>query len=585
VHPNDPEHRKQVFALAGVIDRTPTPATRGRVVETYDYTDEHGAVLYRAKRIEPGPDGKRKSFVQERPDGNNGWIPNMQRVRRVLYNLPTVLKSPEVFVVEGERKADQLTRLGFVATCNVGGAGKWLPEYTTTLRGKDVVLCPDSDEPGQRHLRLLVDALRGVAGRLRVVRVPAPHNDIVDLFRTLPDDKAKCEAVFAMLERAEEVTRTPPTESIQSTSETITTHTDAELNTTGTAEPTAEDAGTVLVAPMPQVAPILDGICEPGDLGDLISGSKDKKTWFAMALSHHLAAGRDFHGIHIARAVKVLYVNAEVRQKHFQRRQHMVCTAYGIPADAVKGRFFTIHGRAMSGEDMLAAIPRLAALHGVEFVVLDCLYRLLPPGADENLARDLGPVMGRLLRMAEETAAAFWVVHHDPKTATTGDRRLQDRGAGSSVASRANDFRVVLTRSRDDADAIVVEVLPRNFPAFTPFCIRFENGGFVDAGDVAPIAQTASDRAREAARVNREPLESKTDEVLALLAPGPMDGARFRAKVQRIAGTQARMRELVSILEGAGTISAFRERGRGVNRVTYGTPEQIRRLKEPNLAL
>ena len=30
-----------------------------------------------------------------------------------------------IFVVEGEKDADNLTALGLLATCNPGGAGKW----------------------------------------------------------------------------------------------------------------------------------------------------------------------------------------------------------------------------------------------------------------------------------------------------------------------------------------------------------------------------------------------------------------------------------------------------------------------------
>ena len=63
----------------------------------------------------------------------------MEGVERVLYNLPAVTKSQEGWICEGEKDADNLTALGYVATCNVGGAGKWLDGYTESLKGKDVV--------------------------------------------------------------------------------------------------------------------------------------------------------------------------------------------------------------------------------------------------------------------------------------------------------------------------------------------------------------------------------------------------------------------------------------------------------------
>ena len=43
------------------------------------------------------------------------------------------------------------------------GAGKWKQEYSATLKGKTVVICPDKDEPGQKHGNHVAEALKGVA--------------------------------------------------------------------------------------------------------------------------------------------------------------------------------------------------------------------------------------------------------------------------------------------------------------------------------------------------------------------------------------------------------------------------------------
>lgn len=53
-----------------------------RIIKTYDYVDETGALLYQVCRLEP------KSFRQRRPDGADGWIWKLGDVRRVLYRLP-----------------------------------------------------------------------------------------------------------------------------------------------------------------------------------------------------------------------------------------------------------------------------------------------------------------------------------------------------------------------------------------------------------------------------------------------------------------------------------------------------------------
>ena len=52
-------------------------------------------------------------------------------------------KQQPVFVVEGEKDVDNLTALGLLATTNSGGALNWRPEYSDTLKNRDVVIVDD----------------------------------------------------------------------------------------------------------------------------------------------------------------------------------------------------------------------------------------------------------------------------------------------------------------------------------------------------------------------------------------------------------------------------------------------------------
>ncbi|MEI6560260.1 MAG: VapE domain-containing protein [Rhodospirillaceae bacterium] len=87
-----------------------------------------------------------------------------------------------VTVVEGEKDADNLTRLGLVATCNAAGAGKWRPEFAGYFRGADVVIFPDADQPGRDHAAMVAANLASVAARVRVVELPElpPKGDVSD---------------------------------------------------------------------------------------------------------------------------------------------------------------------------------------------------------------------------------------------------------------------------------------------------------------------------------------------------------------------------------------------------------------------
>ena len=149
---------------------------------TYSYTDALGNEVYQALRYAP------KTFRQ-RHMVEGEWVWNMNGVERVLYQLPKILTAEECWVLEGEKDAETVTRLGVVGTCNVGGAGKWLDAYSETLKGRKVVICGDNDKAGQAHVAKVFESLSGKAAEVRVVKIPQPHKDVTDFVQTFPNDQ------------------------------------------------------------------------------------------------------------------------------------------------------------------------------------------------------------------------------------------------------------------------------------------------------------------------------------------------------------------------------------------------------------
>jgi hypothetical protein len=105
-----------------------------QIVATYPYDDEAEKLLYEVVRFSP------KGFAQRRPDGNGGWHWNLQDVRRVMYRLPEVLHAVDIFIVEGEKDADNLRSAGLTATTVPGGAGKWRPDYANSFKSHQYVI-------------------------------------------------------------------------------------------------------------------------------------------------------------------------------------------------------------------------------------------------------------------------------------------------------------------------------------------------------------------------------------------------------------------------------------------------------------
>jgi hypothetical protein len=165
---------------------TATHNHTARIVAAYDYRDERGVLLYQVVRYEPGLDGEKKTFRQRRPVGKDKWEYNLGNSRRVLYRLPELLAAADlgrpVFVVEGEKDADRLVKLGLVATTNAMGAGKWRSEYGESLRGRHVVILPDNDDPGRQHAQAVAVALHGTAASIKTIEFPGlpPKGDVSD---------------------------------------------------------------------------------------------------------------------------------------------------------------------------------------------------------------------------------------------------------------------------------------------------------------------------------------------------------------------------------------------------------------------
>ena len=152
--------------------------------ELYDYSDEAGQLLYQVvRRVKKGE----KSFLQRTPGKGRGWVYKLNGVRRVPFRLPKVLEAVQagetIFIPEGEKDVLTLERHGFVATCNSGGAGMWLPEFAAYLKGAEVVVLPDNDKPGHDHGHDVAASLLGVAASVRVVNLPVPEKgDVTDWF-------------------------------------------------------------------------------------------------------------------------------------------------------------------------------------------------------------------------------------------------------------------------------------------------------------------------------------------------------------------------------------------------------------------
>jgi 5S rRNA maturation endonuclease (ribonuclease M5) len=162
-----------LFADSGKIER--------QIIATYDYQDEAGNPIFQKVRYKP------KDFLCRIPDGS-GWKYKLNGCRKVLYNLPAVIKSETVYIAEGEKDCDTLKRLGYVSTCNYDGASKdtqkpkWSTDYNPFFKDKVVFIIPDNDSPGIAHAKNIYKNIKGLAASVKLVKLPDKFKDTTEFF-------------------------------------------------------------------------------------------------------------------------------------------------------------------------------------------------------------------------------------------------------------------------------------------------------------------------------------------------------------------------------------------------------------------
>jgi len=191
-----------------------------------------------------------------------------------------------VLVVEGERDVATAESLGFRATCNPGGSGKWRREFAPHFRGKSVVVIPDNDEPGLVHATQVVSSLSPVALGIQLVKLPAEFKDLTEWVAAGGSNKELDELIR---------TAQPLKPALASASHL----------------PEAVNAEDLMAMDLPEPKPLIQDLLYPG-VTLLIGRPKVGKSWLALLLALSMVTERALAGhfrVHIPG--RVLYLALE----------------------------------------------------------------------------------------------------------------------------------------------------------------------------------------------------------------------------------------------------------------------------------
>jgi len=170
-------------------------------VRTYEYRDKdnnHYILIARTAN---------KQFFQYTHIEGDKWQDGLNGKQPVLYRLPEIFQAIEegktIYIVEGEKDADNLWTIGLPATCNPMGAGKWREHYNEIFKGKgvDIVIIPDQDDPGRKHGNSIAFSLFSIAKSIKMICLP--KKDVSDWL----DAGGTKEELLEMVEKAEPVVK------------------------------------------------------------------------------------------------------------------------------------------------------------------------------------------------------------------------------------------------------------------------------------------------------------------------------------------------------------------------------------------
>lgn len=139
----------------------------------HQYTDIAGNILYVRLRMD-NANGDKWIRPLSRDDAGN-WTQLKEPVftdGKPLYNLHLLTKEPDktVFIVEGEKCADALTKLGLLATTS-GAAQSAKDASWQILAGREVTLWPDNDEAGLQYVKDVTAKLTSLNATIKPIDI------------------------------------------------------------------------------------------------------------------------------------------------------------------------------------------------------------------------------------------------------------------------------------------------------------------------------------------------------------------------------------------------------------------------------
>jgi archaellum biogenesis ATPase FlaH len=342
----------------------------------------------------------------------------MDGTPRVLYNLPSVLASDLILIVEGEKDVHTATSLGFVATTNPGGASAWTENteqqyhYSTPLKGKRVVIIPDNDQAGRKH----AESVRRILSKICTVST-----------LSLPDLPEKGDLTDW-------------------------------VNAGGTTEkltllinpPTGIeylDLEHIAAYGVPDIEWLIPGWLTVGDIVVIAGRGGIGKSTLIADLAVACATPRLWCGLLPEQETRVLYFDEEQGEADLSR---LFIRLNGINPNL---RVASGQGIRLDDPQSVEKLDKEISAHKAQLVCFDSLQQVIG-GTDENSAHDVGLIYNHLFKLRDKYKCAFIGVHHTRKSSTNQGKieRIELIRGSTAFVTQSSAAWICTQYSRDTMD-------------------------------------------------------------------------------------------------------------------------------------
>jgi hypothetical protein len=330
-----------------------------------------------------------------------------------------------VLVAEGEFDAALASEMlpEYDVVSGTGGAGTWLPDWSSQLAGRSVTQLYDADDAGSHGTMVAAPLNMRAGATVKIARWPDAARkgyDITDHFK----EGKSADELRAILTFAPEYI--PPL----------------------VLSKRASDFAAQDIDPQSW---LVEGVWPDEGIGVVFGQPEVFKSFFVLDMAFAVALGGVFLGqFDVPRARRVMVIQMESSAKAFQDRLNKIGARFG----GVPDNLYVVTGKPILLEDKKWGERLLNEIAVVQpgLIILDPLASMT--AADENSAQEMGVIVRALRGWRDQFKTSVCIVHHEVKN-TTGVGAQNIRG--SSALHGAVEVAIRIERPDPDAPKVSVK--------------------------------------------------------------------------------------------------------------------------------